>query len=54
MAGGAAAARLRARSAAVLAGVLLVIVLLTACSARPNPDAPKEKFPFLYYDPGTY
>jgi hypothetical protein len=58
LAGGAAIARLQhhcgARSAAMAAGVLVLTVLLAACGAPPNPPAPKEKFPFLYYDPGTY
>ena len=57
-AGGGAIARLRRRcgaaGAAVLVAVLLLTTLLAACGVQSNSNAPKEKFPFLYYDPGTY
>jgi hypothetical protein len=58
LAGGVATARLRrrrgVRCAALSVGVLLLTVAVAACSTQPTPEAPKEKFPFLYYDPCTY
>jgi len=47
-----------AGSAACCARLLLIVLLfgclLTACTPPPKTDTPKEKFPLIYYDPGTY